>query len=77
LRLCHNAGNLKTLKRIIALRSPTEMPALDDPQADKKTFGWGKDLHEPYDIRRALDSTWDKETKTVTVNLDYGIRQLV
>jgi hypothetical protein len=64
-------------RRIIALRSATEMPKLDDPAFDRMTAGWENDPHQGHYLREPLDFTWDAEKKLVTVILDVGIRQLV
>jgi len=63
-------------KRIIALRSNSEMPKLDDPAFDKKT-DWENDSHKGHYLREQLDFSWDEKTKCATVTMDVGIRQLV
>jgi hypothetical protein len=63
--------------RIVALRSATETPKLDDPEFDRMTAGWENDPHEGHYLREPLDFTWDAEKKLLTVILDVGIRQLV
>jgi hypothetical protein len=63
-------------KRIIALRSNSEIPKLNDPVFDKKT-DWENDSHKGHYLREQLDFTWDEKTKCVTVPMDVGIRQLV
>jgi len=64
-------------KRIIALRSSTERPQLNDPYFDRMTTGWENDPHQGHYLRESLDFTWDEQSKTVTVTMDVGIRQLV
>jgi hypothetical protein len=64
-------------KRIIALRSATEMPKLDDPEFDRLSVPWANDPHKGHYLREPLDFTWEAEKKLVTVILDVGIRQLV
>ena len=64
-------------KRIVALRSATETPKLDDPAFDRLTVPWESDPHRGHYLREPLDFTWDAEKKLVTVVLDAGIRQLV
>jgi hypothetical protein len=64
-------------KRIVALRSSTEMPKLVDPEFDRLTAPWENDPHQGHYLREPLDFTWDAENKLVTVILDVGIRQLV
>jgi len=64
-------------KRIVALRSATETPKLDDPEFDRLTVPWTNDPHQGHYLRETLDFTWDAEKKLVTVVLDVGIRQLV
>jgi hypothetical protein len=64
-------------KRIVALRSATETPKLDDPEFDRMTAGWENDPHQGHYLREPLAFTWDSEKKLVTVILDVGIRQLV
>ena len=64
-------------KRIVALRSATETPKLDDPEFDRLTVPWANDPHQGHYLRETLDFTWDAEKKLVTVILDVGIRQLV
>lgn len=62
---------------IVALRSATEMPKLDDPEFDRLTVPWKNDPHQGHYLREPLHFTWDAEKKLVTVILDVGIRQLV
>jgi len=65
-------------KRIVALRSTTKMPALSDPEFDRKTADiWKPDYHTKSLIRREMPFTWDDKTKMVQVTLEHGIRQLV
>jgi hypothetical protein len=64
-------------ERIVALRSATETPKLDDPEFDRMTSGWENDPHQGHYLREPLAFTWDAEKKLVTVILDVGIRQLV
>jgi len=65
-------------KRIVALRSNTKIPALDDPEFERKTAAnWQPDWHAKSYLRESLDFTWDEKLKTVNVTLDHGIRQLV
>jgi len=64
-------------KRIIASRSSTERPQLNDPYFDRMTTGWENDPHQGHYLRESLDFTWDEQSKTVTVTMDVGIRQLV
>jgi len=64
-------------KRIIALRSATQTPKLDDPDFEHMTAGWENDPHQGHYLREPLDFTWNAEKKLVTVILDVGIRQLV
>ncbi len=65
-------------KRIIALRSNTKMPALNDPEFDRKSAAnWQPDFHAKSYLRETLDFTWDETRKTVSVAVDHGIHQLV
>ena len=64
-------------KPIVALRSATETPKLDDPEFDRLTVPWENDPHQGHYLRESLNFTWDAEKKLVTVILDVGIRQLV
>jgi len=64
-------------KRIVALRSSTQMPKLDDPAFDKRTVAWENDPHKGHYMREPLDFVWNEEKKTVTMTLDVGIRQVV
>lgn len=66
-------------KRIVAQRSNSKMPLLDDPAFDRKTSPWENDPHRKnsHYLRENLDFTYDEANKTVTVKLDVGIRQLV
>jgi hypothetical protein len=64
-------------ERIVALRSATETPKLDDPAFDRMTADWENDPHQGHYLREPLDFTWDAGKKLVTVILDVGIRQLV
>jgi len=64
-------------KRIIALRSSTQMPMLDDLAFASKTAGWENDLDKTHYRRQPLVFTWDAKTQCVTVTLDTSFRQLV
>lgn len=66
-------------KRLLALLySTTKMPALNDPEFDRKTAAtWQPDFHAKSYIRRELPFIWDEKLQTVNVTLDYGITQLV
>ena len=64
-------------KRIIALRSQTAMPALEDPAFDRKTSAWENDPHKGHYLRETLAFDYNEATGMVTVQLDVGIRQLV
>jgi hypothetical protein len=64
-------------QRIVALRSSTQSPQLDDPAFDQKTNGWENDPHHGHYMREPIDFTWNQATRTVTIILDVGIRQLV
>ena len=64
-------------RRMVALRSATETPKLDDPEFDRLTVPWVNDPHQGHYLREPLDFTWGAEKKLVTVILDVGIRQLV
>lgn len=66
----------KKPKRIVALRSNTEMPKLNDAAFDQKT-AWENDPHKGHYLREVLDFTWDEQTQCVGVMMDVGIRQLV
>ena len=64
-------------KRIVALRSSTETPKLDDPEFERATKRWKNDPHQGHYLREQLDFNYSAESQTVTVKLDLGIRQLV
>ena len=64
-------------RRIVALRSDAEMPGLDDSASNRKTIAWKADPHQGHYLRETLDFTYDQTRQTVTVILDFGIRQLV
>lgn len=64
-------------RRLVALRSATTMPSLDDAESTRTTASWNDDPHKPYYLRTEPAFTWDETRKTVTVILDLGIRQLV
>ncbi len=65
-------------KRIVALYSTTRMPALNDPEFERKTAeAWQPDYHAKSYMRQELPFTWDEKLKTVNVTLADGIRQLV
>ena len=66
-------------KRLLALLySTTKMPALNDPEFERKTAAtWQPDFHTKSYIRRELPFIWDEKLQTVHVTLGYGISQLV
>ena len=65
-------------RRIIAIYSVTEMPALTDPGFERKIAPvWNPDYHSRFYKRETPDFTWNEQAKTISVVLDYGIRQLV
>ncbi len=53
------------------------MPKLNDPEFEQKTSGWEHDPHNGHYLREPLDFTYNESTRTVTINLDQGFRQLV
>ena len=66
-------------KRLLALLySTTKMPALNDPEFERKTAAtWQPDFHAKSYIRQELPLIWDEKLQTVNVTLGYGISQLV
>jgi hypothetical protein len=53
------------------------MPVLDDSALNRKTIAWKADPHQGHYLRETVDFTYDETRQTVTVILDFGIRQLV
>lgn len=64
-------------QRIIALRSITERPEINDPAFEQKTAPWKNDPHQKSYLRKELDFTYDEGTKMATVQLDAGIQQII
>ena len=64
-------------KRMISLRSSTQMPKLDDPEFTKRTSVWENDINKDHYRRQQIDFTWDEKTQSVSVLMDTGTRQLV
>jgi len=64
-------------KRIVALRSDSRMPQLNDPEAERKTTAWPRDYHAPTYQRKTLDFTWDEQNRCATVQFETGITQIV
>ena len=62
-------------KRLLALLySTTKMPALNDPEFERKTAAtWQPDFHAKSYMRQELPFIWDEKLQTVNVTLDYGI----
>ena len=64
-------------KRLIALRSQTKMPKLDDPAFEQMKATWSNDFHRERYLRQPLEFSWDADRRMVTVTLDVAYRQLV